>query len=136
MLMVEEWEGTDCRIPVMLHRVISIDGYSIETSYDMGPCRDYKQAEFFLENKWYPGCNDYPLGEDFDYSKSKIETVAEWITGPFKESRSNAALIAAAPEMYKILDNFIGCVENDSSEDFLYKYRDIKQLLARARGEN
>ncbi|AUS00805.1 hypothetical protein NVP1278O_70 [Vibrio phage 1.278.O._10N.286.54.E8] len=47
----------------------------------------------------------------------------------------NANLMAAAPEMYEFLDIFVKLVEDDSSEDFLYKFNDIKLLLAKARGE-
>lgn len=34
---------------------------------------------FHLENQWYPGFNDYPLGEDFDYSE--IEIIEEGVKG-------------------------------------------------------
>lgn len=51
------------------------------------------------------------------------------------EQEANAHLIAAAPEMYEMLDKFVRCVDDDSSEDFLYQYQDIKNLLAKARGE-
>lgn len=49
--------------------------------------------------------------------------------------KANAHLIAAAPEMYEMLSYFIILVEKDSSEDFLYKFNEIKELLSRARGE-
>ena len=39
------------------------------------------------------------------------------------------------PKLYAALDKFISLVDDDSSEDFLYKYQEIKELLAEARGE-
>lgn len=36
-----------------------------------------------LKTKWYPGCNGYPLGEDFDYENNKVKIIQEWITGAF-----------------------------------------------------
>ena len=48
---------------------------------------------------------------------------------------NDANLIAAAPEMYEMLSEFINLVENDYSEDFLYKFHEVKELLAKACGE-
>ena len=36
-----------------------------------------------MENNWYPGFNDYPLGENFDYNENKVTVIQEWITGSF-----------------------------------------------------
>lgn len=81
-LMCKEWEGVSSRVPTILHRVISHNGNLIYSSNEISGIRDYDSALYILQNKWYPGFNDYPLGEDFDYST--IETVEEWITGAFK----------------------------------------------------
>ena len=52
-----------------------------------------------------------------------------------EEEEANASLITAAPEMYNMLKDFVAYVEGDCSEDFLYRYHEIKELLAKARGE-
>lgn len=51
------------------------------------------------------------------------------------EKIANMHLIAAAPEMYRILELAMSYMDGDSIEDFVYSYQDIKQLLAKARGE-
>ena len=83
-LMIVEYEGFFCRTPVNLHRVIEVDGNQYYSSYDMAPVRDYDTALYHLENKWYPGFNDYPLGENFNYDEVKI--VQEWISGAFEKN--------------------------------------------------
>ena len=50
-------------------------------------------------------------------------------------SKANAHLIAAAPEMYAMLDAAISYMDGGSVEGFVYHYQEIKQLLAKARGE-
>lgn len=49
---------------------------------------------------------------------------------------ANAHLIAAAPEMYAMLEMAISLMDGDSIEDFTYQYREILELLAKARGES
>ena len=36
-----------------------------------------------MENKWYVGFNDYPMGGDFDYDNEEFEVIQEWISGAF-----------------------------------------------------
>ena len=64
-----------------MHRVIKYEGKEYYSKYELSPNYPYDAAKYHLENKWYPGFNDYPLGEDFDYEN--VETVQEWITGAF-----------------------------------------------------
>ena len=66
----------------------------------------------------------------FDFEKMNIGSCIH-----NSEMKANINLIAAAPEMYEMLREFINLVENDSSEDFLYKFNEINELLAKARGE-
>lgn len=47
---------------------------------------------------------------------------------------ANAHLIASSPEMYEMLNIFVQLVEGDRSEDFLYKFNEVKEILAKARG--
>jgi hypothetical protein len=66
----------------------------------------------------------------------KLICKAEVYKSTVSEVTANAHLIVAAPDMYYALCEFIELVERDSSEDFLYKYQDVKRLLAKARGES
>ncbi len=83
-LMTHEFEGCSCRVPCILHRVTKFEGKEVYSTYDLFNCTSLDIAEYHLENKWFPGCNDNPFGEDFDYDNSDIE-VHEWITGAFNE---------------------------------------------------
>lgn len=76
-------EGYNTRTNTVLHRVIKWESKEYYSSYILPPNYPYGTAKYHLENKWYPGFNDYPLGEEFDYEKNKVETVQEWITGAF-----------------------------------------------------
>ena len=76
-------EGYHTRTPVVAHRVSSFKGETYHTIYDFPPCYPYDVALYHLENKWYVGFNDYPLGEDFDYDSNDVKVEAEWITGAF-----------------------------------------------------
>ena len=49
----------------------------------MLPRSSIPKVEYIIEEKWYPGFNDYPLGEDFDYNSDGFEVIQEWITGGF-----------------------------------------------------
>lgn len=51
------------------------------------------------------------------------------------QCETDAHLIATAPEMYRMLELAMSYMDGDSIEDFVYSYQDIKQLLAKARGE-
>ena len=81
-LMLEVDEGYHLRTMVTLHRVIKYKDVEYYSNRDMYYGCSYKSAIYKLENSWYPGFNDYPLGEDFVYYDD-VETVQEWITGAF-----------------------------------------------------
>ena len=83
-LMISCSEGYCCNIRTTLHRIVRHKGVDYYTTRDMGINYPFKVAKSFLENKWYPGFNDYPLGEDFDYSK--VSVIKEWITGADQET--------------------------------------------------
>lgn len=76
-------EGYHTRSKTVLHRVIKWKGKEYHSKYEMIPNTSYMSAKYHLDNKWFPGFNDYPLGEDFDYEKNKVEVVQEWTTGAF-----------------------------------------------------
>lgn len=74
-------EGFTCDVRTVLHRVVTINGEQHYSAYDMGVNYPFNAAMYHMENKWYPGFNDYPLGEDFDYDSADIKVLQEWITG-------------------------------------------------------
>ncbi len=78
-------EGYHCRIETKLHRVTKYNGKEYYSEYNLGCSYPIDAAKYHMENKWYPGFNDYPMGEDFDYHKKKFKVVQEWITGAFSD---------------------------------------------------
>lgn len=76
-------EGFNCNTRTIAHRVCKINGKEYHDSCDLGVNYPYDTALYWMENKWYPGFNSYPLGEDFDYENAEIEIVAEWVEGAF-----------------------------------------------------
>ncbi|MFC4219001.1 hypothetical protein [Flagellimonas marina] len=82
-LVVEQSEGYNTRTIVTLNRVIKWKGKEYYSNRELSPNYPYGAAKHFLEYKWRPGFNDYPLGEDFDYEQKEVEIVQEWITGAF-----------------------------------------------------
>ena len=71
---------------VTLHRITEYRGKQYKTSREMFYDTTHEDAKYALDWKWYPGCNDYPLGEDFDYETAadngELKTF-EWIEGTF-----------------------------------------------------
>ena len=59
---------------------------------------------------------------------SKVKTITEIDGSEWVESE-------IAQEMYEMLDLAISFMDGDSIEDFAYNYSDIKNLLAKARGD-
>ena len=84
-LMISLSEGYCCRIPTILHRVIEFENKRYYSKYDLGINYPLDVAQYHLENKWYCGFNDYPLGEDFDYENNEVIIVQEWITGAYQK---------------------------------------------------
>lgn len=80
-LAINRHEGYTCREETVLHRVIEYSGIQFYSKCSMGVGYDYSTAAYHMEWKWYPGFNDYPLGESFNYNNVKI--ISEWITGHF-----------------------------------------------------
>ncbi len=52
-----------------------------------------------------------------------------------KTELANANLAVMAPDMYAMLELVKQHINNDSIEDFLYHYKELDSLLAKARGE-
>ena len=84
---------------------------------------------------------DFTQGQwncDFEGSKyifgSNQEIIGELFFINEKETNANARLIAAAPDMYELLDMAAQSLRHHSDNDGLIAYR-IVQLLARIDGE-
>ena len=84
-LMITQTEGYACNIRTVLHRVVEWKGKRYYSSYDMGINYPISAAKYHMEWKWYPGFNDYPLGEDFDYDTNQVTVIQQWITGAEQE---------------------------------------------------
>ena len=74
-------EGYSCSIRTVCHRVSSYKDKEYYTTWDLGVNYPFSTAKYIIKDKWYPGFNDYPLGEDFDYENKDFKIVSEWITG-------------------------------------------------------
>ena len=84
MLAYTKTEGFNCDTRTVLHRVTEFEDKIYYTERDLGINYPYDSAKYMIEWKWTPGCNDYPLGEDFEYDERQNEyNVHEWITGAF-----------------------------------------------------
>lgn len=84
-LAISITEGFDCVTRTVLHRVCEMNGKFYKTEYDMGINYPYSSAQYHLDYKWYPGFNDYPFGDNFNYQRKDWKVVSEWITGSFKQ---------------------------------------------------
>lgn len=51
------------------------------STYEFGAGYEFSVAKYHMTYKWYPGFNDYPLGEEHDYNANPVIIVGEWITG-------------------------------------------------------
>ena len=81
-LVFTETEGYTCNVRTVCHRITRFEGRKYYTTSDLGVNYSYSAAMHWMEYKWYPGFNDYPLGDEFDYENIKLKT-HEWITGAF-----------------------------------------------------
>lgn len=87
MLALNLTEGYCCNIDTVLHRIVEYQGKEYYSQRNLGINYSYRSAQYMIEWKWYPGFNDYPLGEDFDYENDKDwKLVSEWISGSFTQT--------------------------------------------------
>lgn len=89
-LAIECSEGFCCNIDTVCHRVVEIDGTQYYSSFNKGRNYSFSDAKYWMENKWYTGFNDCPLGGDFDYAAADIKIIKEWITGADQELGINS----------------------------------------------
>ena len=74
------------------------------------------------------GCVYAPIGGDC----KKVATISTMDIFASEEERANSSLIAAAPEMYDMLQS----IENDSNQVPPFLWDKIQSVLAKARGEH
>lgn len=73
-------EGFNVRKRAAAYRIIKYKGKFHYSEYKWSFANASASVIMYhMENKWYPGFNDYPLGENFDYSK--VEIIEEGIKG-------------------------------------------------------
>ena len=75
-------EGLFSRVPVKCHRVCEYMGKQYYSEYTLSPNTLFSEASYWIEHKWYPGFNDYPLGEEFKHY-GNVTILVEWVTGAF-----------------------------------------------------
>ena len=86
MLASDIAEGFCLRDIPTLHRVTIYKGKEYHTKDVLFPGYDYESAKHRINYSWYPGCNDYPLGEGFDYNSNDYRVKQQWISGSFSVS--------------------------------------------------
>lgn len=87
-LMVVTDEGFAVDVPLVMHRVIKLNGkyYYSEDKVNVWPTTEdsFSTACYHMEWKWYPGFNDEPAGDSDIVDYTGTEIIQEWITGAFK----------------------------------------------------
>lgn len=91
VLICDTTEGFACNTRIVLHRVIKYKKEFYYSRLDIGVISSYESAVHQLHFKWLLGVNDFPLGENFNYTfrhnnEDSIQLIEEWITGAFKIS--------------------------------------------------
>ena len=86
--------------------------------------------EKFTQGEWYPCCGDYNVAilDEKGFAKTIISYNCDASIVDDDEINANQHLIAAAPDMYRMLKN----IEEDSSQVNVIT---IRRLLAKARGK-
>jgi hypothetical protein len=83
-LMYSTYEGHHLRGgEIVAHRICRYKGKTSHTTREFPPGYLYDDIVDFMRHRWYPGFNDYPFGDDFDYCKNEVTVVQEWVTGSF-----------------------------------------------------
>lgn len=86
--------------------------------------------EKFTKAPWY-----IASGKTYCCIRNDERVIADMRTVNAVYNEHDANLLVTALEMYEMLNIFVQLAEDDRSEDFLYKFNEIKELLAKARGE-
>ncbi len=89
IVCINKDEGYTTDQHTTLHRISSYKGKEVYTTCVIDSIYyPMDSALFYIGNSWYPGHNDYPFGDDFDYTNFEENpdfiVKAEWITGAFR----------------------------------------------------
>ena len=76
-------EGFHVRNLPCCHRIVEWEGKQYYSYRQWNYPTSTSSLKYYMENKWYVGFNDYPLGDDFDYENNEVKVVQEWVTGAF-----------------------------------------------------
>ena len=97
-----------------------------------------------MDTKFTKGLWTHQKGDDWIYDDSKDDQViccAMPVNNNYEVRRANAHLIAAAPDMYELLKEFLP-MDEDGNGEFQYNEgseylgKKVTELLAKARGES
>ena len=106
-----------------------------ETSFTPGPW--FVDADFYV----YGGDGRKIQGEYFDGVEFPLVCDVESHSRDRTENKANAALIAAAPEMYGLLEHYLDLIQRANDGDTVAEQKifeqaaDIEKVLQKARGE-
>jgi len=69
---------------------------------------------------------------------SKLAIAECWYRGDWDNTRANARLIAAAPDMYEALGDLIECIDPDTGNGFISKveWHNARTAIAKAEGRS
>jgi hypothetical protein len=98
--------------------------------------RDFRTSERRETIKHTPGPWKYEGGGSWVYGKDGVVAQSSLDYAHLEEMRANARLIAAAPEMYAILDEISRTVQASIWEISEGQENKINAVLAKARGES
>jgi hypothetical protein len=98
-LMFSVAEGKNLRMRYWLFRETTSGSQTVKTRRSMCVDTTKEQAEYHLEYKWYPGFNDYPFGEYFDYDNG-IDNINEWVELVEDQVDENGKAIEVADGIY------------------------------------
>lgn len=106
-----------------------------ETAFTPGPW--FVETDFYV----YGGDGRKIKGEYFDGVELPLVCYAGSDSRDRTENKANAALIAAAPEMYGILEHYLDLIQRANDGDTVAEQKifeqaaDIEKVLKKARGE-
>lgn len=106
-----------------------------KTKFTPGPW--FVDADFYV----YGGDGRKNQGEYFDGVEFPLVCDVESDSRDRTENKANAALIAAAPEMYGILEYYLDLIQRANDGDTISEQKifeqsaDIEKVLKKARGE-
>ena len=96
--------------------------------------------EKFTQGDWFPCYGSYNVSilDEKGFESVRISYTADDSIACDIEAKANQSLIAAAPEMYRLLSRLsdFNCPGEYMEEDEIMAFSNIEKLLSKARGDN